>query len=120
MNGGFEFLCSNVLAKETEIPVFLSCVSLAELEPFQGFLTGISVPSAAAWLKLRPKPWLKRPLQLPRYQGLLLSHFVPAQQGALCRVLNISAVGCGAFSLSDGTMVKWFPLPSEVSKLPNH
>lgn len=71
MNGGFEFLCSNVLAKETEIPVFpfLSCVSLSELEPFQGFLTGLSVPSAAAWLKLRPKPWLKQPLQLPRYRS---------------------------------------------------
>lgn len=72
---------------------FLSGVSLAELEPFQGFLTEVSLPSAAAWLKVRPKPWLKWPLQLTRYQGLLLSHFVPAQQGALCSVLSIFAVG---------------------------
>lgn len=69
---------------------FLSCVSLAELKPFQGSLT---VPPAAAWLQIRPKPWLKWPLQLPRYQGLPWSHFVPARQGALCSVFNTFAVG---------------------------
>lgn len=59
-NERFKFLCFNVLAKETENPsISFSHVSLVELEPFQGFLPGIPVPSAATCLKLRLKPWLK-------------------------------------------------------------
>lgn len=110
---------------------------MVELQPSQGFLPGASGLLAAVCLKLRVKsslegaescdhprrslllPW-GEDLQLPRYQGLFLNHFVSAQQGALFSVLKIFGIGCRAFSFSSGAMVKWFPLPFEMSKLPNH
>lgn len=33
---------------------------------------------------------------------------------------NIFDVGCRTFSFSNEAMVKWFPLPFEMSKLENH
>lgn len=110
---------------------------MAELELSQGFLPGGSGRLAAVCLKLRVESWLEaaetcghpkrsllplwgKDLQLPGYQGLLLNRFVSAQQGALFSVLKIFGVGCRAFSFSSGAMVKWFPLPFKMSKLPNH